>query len=194
MENSTSPIIGLVGLGNPGKPYEKNRHNIGFRVIDACVEAFQLTPKGEKFSSRLFEGRHNDIAIKAIKPTTFMNLSGKSVQSLAAFYKLTPTQIWVIYDDFDLPFGSIRIRPQGSPGTHNGAKSVTQILGTQAFPKIRFGIGPKPEKFPVDQFVLSNFSKIEEETIPKLIANTIEALTVAMDQGLTQAMNLWNGN
>jgi peptidyl-tRNA hydrolase, PTH1 family len=185
-------IIGLIGLGNPGDQYERTRHNIGFRVIDACVNSFPLSKSGLKFKSEFYEGNLSNTPIKAIKPLTFMNLSGHSVQALQSFYKIEPTNIWVIYDDVDLPFGTIRMRQGGSPGTHNGTKHITQTLGTQAFPKIRIGIGPRPQGMPLDAFVLSKFSPAEEKQLPDILIQSTQLIHTAIQSGIQHAMTQFN--
>ncbi len=191
-DQAVSELIALIGLGNPGDQYVRTRHNIGFRVIDQCVAAFSLSKGGLKFKSEFYEGKVGDTVIKAIKPLTFMNLSGHSTQALQAFYKIDPAGVWVIYDDVDLPFGTIRMRPGGSPGTHNGTKHITQTLGTQAFPKIRIGIGPRPQGMPLDAFVLSKFSAAEEKIIPDLLIQTTQLIQVAINNGVQHAMTQFN--
>ena len=185
-------MIAIVGLGNPGTTYLKNRHNVGFRVIDACVSAWNFSAKGSKFKADVFEGIIGTQAVKLLKPQTFMNLSGETAQKVLSFYKLTVPEIWAIYDDFDLPFGSIRLREGGSPGTHNGARSMTQLLGSQAFPKLRIGIGPRPSTQKIDSFVLSNFSAQEEAELPDIIDRAVLALKDSLEIGLPKAMTKWN--
>ena len=185
-------MIAIIGLGNPGATYLKNRHNIGFRIIDACASAWNFTAKGSKFKADLFEGKVGTQTVKLLKPQTFMNLSGETAQKVLSFYKLTPSEIWVVYDDFDLPFGTIRLRENGSPGTHNGARSITQLLGSQAFPKLRIGIGPWPSHQKIDSFVLSNFSAQEEAELPDIIDRAVQSLKDSLEIGLPKAMSKWN--
>ncbi len=185
-------MITILGLGNPGPTYQKNRHNIGFRVIDACVTAWNLHPKGSKFKADVFEGIVANTPVKLLKPQTFMNLSGETAQKVMAYYKLTPPDIWVVYDDFDLPFGTIRLRPSGSAGTHNGARSITEHLSSQAFPKLRVGIGPRPANQKIDAFVLSNFSAQEEAELPDIIHRSVQILHSSLEEGLPKAMSKWN--
>jgi PTH1 family peptidyl-tRNA hydrolase len=180
----------VLALGNPGTEYEKTRHNVGFRVADACVRAFDLQPAGVKFKSLFYEGRLGSVSLKVLKPQTYMNLSGQAAIQALQFYKCELSDVWVIYDDFDIPFGALRLRPGGSPGTHNGAKSVTQLLGSQAFPKLRVGIGPKPGGIAVDRFVLSAFGAQEERDMPFIVDHAVSMIRVGCEQGLMRAMEL----
>ncbi|RAP31694.1 aminoacyl-tRNA hydrolase, partial [Candidatus Marinamargulisbacteria bacterium SCGC AG-410-N11] len=114
----------IVGLGNIGSNYENNRHNIGFKVVDYIISEFSATKKGKKFKAELFQCNVNDTPVLIVKPQTYMNLSGESVQLILGFYKLKPTDLLVIYDDIDIIFNQIRFREKGSGGTHNGMKSI----------------------------------------------------------------------
>lgn len=147
----------VIGLGNPGKEYAKNRHNIGFRIIDA------LGALG------------NDV--KILKPMEYMNNSGKAVAKEVKFYKLDPTKdILVVSDDKDMIFGKLRERSEGSAGGHNGLKSIITELGTENFHRLKFGVGHEDQKIPTDAFVLQNFSKDEEEKLPGLIDEAVKKI------------------
>lgn len=147
----------VIGLGNPGKEYAKNRHNIGFRIIDA------LGSLG------------NDV--KILKPMEYMNNSGKAVAKEVKFYKLDPTKdILVVSDDKDMLFGKLRERSEGSAGGHNGLKSIIAELGTENFHRLKFGVGHEDQKIPTDAFVLQNFSKDEEEKLPGLIEEAVKKI------------------
>jgi PTH1 family peptidyl-tRNA hydrolase len=153
----------VVGLGNPGREYEWNRHNIGFLAVDFLVNEFGCSASGKKWKSEVFQGRLFNQSAVLLKPQTFMNLSGQAVQAVLGFYKMLPQDVLIIYDDFDLPFGTVRFREKGSAGTHNGMKSVLVELGTVDVPRLRLGIGPKPEGRDVSGFVLSDFSLSEKQ-------------------------------
>lgn len=161
----------LVGLGNPGKEYNQTRHNIGFVCLDEFVK------KNDEMSDwinkkdlkcQLSSGRLADVKVYAIKPTTFMNLSGEAVELISRFYNIHPDNIVVVHDELDINFGQIRLRKGGSSAGHNGIKSVTKTIG-EDYNRIRVGIGPKqPESISSEQFVLKKFSKEEQEQIPNL--------------------------
>lgn len=152
----------IVGLGNPGKMYEKTRHNVGFRVIDALIQRDNLKTQ-YKFKSEIVQTTLNNVPVILVKPQTFMNLSGEAVRLVMDFYKINPKDILIIYDDLDLPVGKFRLREKGSAGGHNGMKSLIQHFGTQEFPRLRIGIDKNP-LIPTPDYVLGKFTK-EDETI-----------------------------
>jgi len=155
----------IVGLGNPGPTYHYNRHNIGFLVIDNLVKELNAnTISNKKFFGELFKSK--DILL--LKPTTFMNLSGKSVAAVASFYKIEPKDILVIHDDIDLPFGAIKIKRGGGHGGHNGLKSIDSLISKE-YNRLRIGVGKPPIKAQVASYVLSDFNKSEQELLDKLI-------------------------
>lgn len=179
-------------LGNPGPDYRLNRHNYGFMVGQELIHALSLEKCGNKFKSHLYEGRSGSEKIILMFPQTFMNLSGQAVQAIQRFYDLTPDDLVVIYDDFDIPFGSFRIRKSGSGGTHNGMKSIIQEISSTAFPRIRMGIGPKPSGWDTARFVLANFSKEELARIPEVCVKAAAAAESIIRDGVTLAMNRHN--
>lgn len=181
----------LIGLGNPGEKYKITRHNAGFLAIDAIAKQYNLSKKGAKFRSIVYEGLIGNHKVLAIKPQTYMNLSGEAAQLITAFYKLSAAQVIILYDDFEIPFGQLRLREQGGAGTHNGMKSLVQCLGTQEFKRIRIGIGPKPEEQAADQFVLNNFGKEEQDKLPGYLTNISKATNDALID-FKNAMNNWN--
>jgi PTH1 family peptidyl-tRNA hydrolase len=155
----------IVGLGNPGPTYELNRHNIGFLVIDNLIKKLQANDiSNKKFLGELY--KHKDILL--LKPTTFMNLSGKSVQAVANFYKINPNDILVIHDDIDLPYGAIKIKKGGGHGGHNGLKSIDSLISKE-YNRLRIGVGKPEHKSQVASYVLSDFEKEEQNSLPKLI-------------------------
>ncbi len=184
----------IVFLGNPGKEYEYHRHNVGFRAGDIFLKSVSFEKGKTRFSSLCYEGSIAEKKICLLKPQTYMNLSGKAVQEAVHFYKLPMHHLLVIYDDFDLPFGSIRIRKKGSAGTHNGVKSIVSCLGTTEFPRIRIGIGPKPDNRNVNQFVLSDFSKEEEKKLSEILLRVSQSIENVVTQGIDGAMNMVNSS
>lgn len=183
----------IVALGNPGKEYQRNRHNIGWIFLDKLSEKFPL-----KFST---EKKHNASICKInykgknvifAKPLTYMNLSGNSVQSLAYYYKINPKDIIVIYDDKDFDIGTFKIKISGSAAGHNGIKSLISSLGTENFIRFRIGIGPKPKDFDMAKFVLQNFSENEMKIINSISEKMIEAFDTLLLEGTEKAMNLYN--
>lgn len=190
-------MILIVGLGNPGPQYQKTRHNAGYMVLDelaAELKILQFKPES-KFKAEIASADIHGGKILLAKPITFMNLSGQAVQSLMQFYKIDPENLWVIYDDLDLPLGQIRIRREGSPGTHNGMKSVVQYIGKD-FPRFRVGIESRgasaPHRQDTSSFVLSAFGKEEGKEAEKAIKKAAEAIMTALKEGLTEAMNQYN--
>lgn len=165
------PSLLIIGLGNPGKQYDLTRHNAGFRAIDLLAKKYGTGEWKEsgKFDASVLEARVTMVPVLLVKPLTYMNRSGESIQKLIAFYKLDAAkQILVLSDDIDLPLGTLRFRTSGSAGTHNGLKSIVDIFG-EHFPRLRIGIGPKPEGEDLATWVLSKFSKDELQTLDKAI-------------------------
>lgn len=159
----------VIGLGNPGKKYEKTRHNIGFMVIDSLRKNYNINDEREKFQALVSEKNIDGEKVIFLKPQTFMNLSGNSVIEIINFYKLNPKRdIIVIYDDMDLPFGNIRIREKGSAGGHNGVKSIISHIGEE-FIRIKCGIGAK-EKDAIE-YVLGEFNQSEQKELNEILEN-----------------------
>jgi PTH1 family peptidyl-tRNA hydrolase len=183
----------IVGLGNPGKQYEETRHNAGFMVIEHLAKAWGAEARHEpKFEALVAEAHHAGQKILLVEPLTFMNLSGRSIQKILQFYKLTADDLLVIYDDFALPLGSIRIRIQGSAGGHNGISSTIQSLGTPIFARIRVGVGPLPPRWSTKDFVLSRFGSDEREALDQGLNDAVIAVETAMSKGYSEAMNRFN--
>lgn len=183
----------IVGLGNPGKEYEQTRHNAGFMVVERLAKAWGINGKQDsRFECLLGEGRVGSERVFLVEPLTFMNLSGRSVQKVLAFYKLTADDMLVIYDDFALPLGTLRVRISGSAGGHNGISSIIQCLGTQSFPRLRLGVGPLPAGASTTNFVLGKFAAAERPTLEQALAAAEEAVEMALQQGYTAAMQRFN--
>ena len=176
-------MIAIVGLGNPGKMYEKTVHNLGFIAIDYFCERNNLKFSKTKYSAKVAEGVIGGEKVIVLKPETFMNLSGKSVEELVNMHKLQMSQVLVVVDDIDLEFGDLRLRTKGSAGTHNGLRDIVGRLGTD-FPRIRIGAG-RPEKMDLATFVLSRIpqQKLDDlqsrfEVVSKVIEKFIEKKTI----------------
>ena len=177
----------IVGLGNPGKDYIDTRHNAGFMVVDQYASGLGLCYSDEKrWKSKI--SKNGDCYL--IKPQTYMNDSGVAVGQVAAYYKIRPTEILVLYDDMDLPLGRLRIRGSGSAGGHNGMRSVINHLGTQDFPRLRIGIGAGVKG--TVKHVLGKFRDEERSELEKSVKNAVLALAVIIEQGLPEAMTRFN--
>lgn len=184
----------VVGLGNPGKQYEKSRHNIGFRVLDLLAEKCNIKVNRSKFSALTCLATYKGQKVLFVKPQTFMNLSGLAMQQAAKFYKIPPERILVIFDDISLPVGKIRVRPDGSAGGHNGIKSAIFELQSQSFPRVKVGVGAKPHPdYDLADWVLSSFSAQEEKALAPAIEHAAEAALCVLEKGTTEAMNHYNG-
>jgi PTH1 family peptidyl-tRNA hydrolase len=192
-------MIIIVGLGNPGDKYAKTRHNVGFIVIDALAFKYQAEFKyDKKFNAEIAEIKNPDLNADTIllaKPHTFMNNSGEAVQKIASFYKVPPEDIWLIYDELDLPLGQMKIRKNGGPGTHNGVKSIVGRLGRN-FPRFRIGIESRGQTASALQdtasFVLSEFFSQEKDEVIKAMDRGVKAVETALHEGFDNAMNKFN--
>jgi PTH1 family peptidyl-tRNA hydrolase len=182
------PIRLIAGLGNPGREYENTRHNAGFMILDRLAARL----KAEFGNERKFEARFaKSGALFLLKPQTYMNLSGRSVAAVCQFYKIQPAEVLVVYDDAALPEGKLRIRRNGSAGGHNGMKSIIACLGTDQFPRVRFGVGAADGKNMVGH-VLGAFDPASREGLDKSLENAVEAVSMCALRGLTAAMNHFN--
>jgi PTH1 family peptidyl-tRNA hydrolase len=184
----------LIGLGNPGREYQSNRHNFGFMLIDRL--AVRLNARGLRVQSKAIvtSGVYQDRKLILAKPQTYMNLSGQSVQGLANFYKLPLENLLVAYDDLDLPFGTIRMRPGGGPGGQKGVASTIERLGTKDFARLRLGIGRPPGRMDPAAYVLQNFSREETKILSEVLDRAADAALEFVVNGLDKAMNKYNGS
>ncbi len=184
----------VVGLGNPGREYENTRHSVGFRCADALarVHSLSFNPK-KKSKAKTAEGVVAGKRVIIAKPQTFMNLSGASVQGLAAFYKIPPPRIMVIFDDLDLPPGTLRIRAKGGAGGHRGLTDIIQRLGTQDFPRIRFGIGRPPDRMDPAAFVLQRFADEDAALVAQTVQHAVAAVETWLSEGIESTMSRYNG-
>lgn len=173
----------IVGLGNPGKEYEKTRHNLGFMVVDALAEKLGVKLIAErKLKAEIAITLRSETLILA-KPDTFMNHSGSSVSKIASYYKLAVEDIWVISDDFDLEYGTIRVRKGGSSGGHNGLKDIIEKIG-EDFVRFRVGIkSPMLQKIPSEKFVLQNFDSAESNDLEEVVKKTLQLIVQALEKG-----------
>ena len=184
-------MILIVGLGNPGKQYEKTRHNIGFDVIDYMANKYNIDVNREKFKGSCGEGFIENKKVILLKPLTYMNLSGESIRELANFYKLEDDEIIVVYDDISLDIGRLRIREKGSAGGHNGIKSIIQNLGGDKFPRVKVGVGQPKDN--LVNHVLGKFSKEDREHIEKVIPVVSDAIVEIVKNDAKESMNKFNG-
>lgn len=183
----------IVGLGNPGKEYEKNRHNVGFHCLDAIAAAYNMSFGKLQNRAITADGTIADKRVTLAKPSTFMNLSGESVRGLRDFYKLTNADLIVIHDDLDIPLGTLRIREKGSAGGQNGVKNIIAQLGTQEFARIRFGIDRPPGRMDAASYVLQDFTKEQLPIVMEVKEQVIKAVETWLKDGLPIAMNKFNG-
>ena len=183
----------IAGLGNPTKQYEKTRHNVGFEVIDHLVDEYGIALDTAKHKGFYGKGRMEGQQVILLKPMTYMNLSGESVVQVANYFKILPEDIIVIYDDINLDVGRLRIREKGSAGGHNGIKNIIAMLGTEEFPRIRVGVGMKPPKMDLADYVLSHFARDEEEIMELGYEKACKAAALMVQDEIGQAMNQYNG-
>jgi PTH1 family peptidyl-tRNA hydrolase len=180
----------VVGLGNPGKKYAGNRHNVGFMAVDRLHAERRLAEWREKFSGVYSRG--DDVMV--LKPMTFMNVSGDSVQPAAAFVKVDPAHVIVLHDELDLPWGDVRLKSGGGHAGHNGLRSIIERLGTSDFLRVRIGIGRPPPGFPgeVADFVLHDFDGAERAELPDVLAHAVSAVNAVVEKGFALAQNVVN--
>ena len=184
----------IVGLGNPGREYEKTRHNAGFRAMDILSDRLGCRLDKAKFQGLYGQTTYHGRKLLLLKPQTFMNLSGKSVLQLSAYFHVPPQNIIVLFDDISLEPGKLRIRADGSAGGHNGIKSIIAELGSQTFPRVKIGVGAKPHPdFDLADWVLSAFSAQEEKALQPALERAAEAALAIVELGVPEAANRFNG-
>ncbi len=183
----------IVGLGNPTKEYEGTRHNVGFDVIDALADKYNISVTEREKRAFCGKGIIEGQKVILVKPQTYMNLSGESVRGLLDYYKVdTETELLVIFDDISLDVGQLRIRKKGSAGGHNGIKNIIQHLGSNVFQRIKVGVGEKPKEYDLADYVLGHFSKAEREVMQDGYKNAIEAVEMIVRGDIDSAMNTFN--
>lgn len=182
----------IVGLGNPGSEYQETRHNIGFRVVEEFARKFRIAFETHEKDSMTGRGRVAGQPVLVAKPLTYMNLSGPAVRGLANAYLDSADDLMVVYDDIDLPLGKLRLRAWGSAGTHNGMKSIVESLGTERFPRLRFGIRSDSPAGRLRDFVLDDFTEDEAAAVAPGVTRSIDALVLFVRGELKRAMNQFN--
>ena len=185
----------IVGLGNPGLSYKKTRHNAGFSALDVLAEQIGVRLRTKGFSALYGEGRIGNERVILCKPQTYMNLSGDAVQQLLHFYKLDPEKLIVLYDDIDLPIGSLRIRANGSAGTHNGMRNIIKEIGTENFPRLRIGFKPEGEcRIPLIDLVLSGIKQEDEQVFNSALNKGADAcLDFINGEKISSLISKYNG-
>lgn len=185
----------IVGLGNPGKEYERTRHNCGFRAVDILADKLGCKIDRAKFQGLYGQATRDGKKLFLLKPLTYMNLSGNSVSQLAAYFNIPAQRIIVMFDDISLEPGRLRIRPDGSAGGHNGIKSIIAQMGCQNFPRIKIGVGAKPNpNYDLADWVLSTFSAQEEKALVSALDRAADAALCIIDRGTAESANRYNGS
>ena len=183
----------VAGLGNPGTRYEATWHNAGFLALEVLSQRTGIRTDRIRFQGLSGQGTLGGNRVVLLKPSTFMNRSGQSIRDALAWHKVPPERLVVVYDDIDLPCGTLRIRPSGGPGTHNGMRSIVETLGTESFPRVRIGIGPVPERWDLADYVLSPIPGDRREILFQSLVRAAQAVETLVVEGLAAAMNKYNG-
>lgn len=184
----------IVGLGNPGREYAGNRHNIGFQIADRAAAAHQLAFRKVQFQAMIAVGRLRDRRVVIARPQTYMNDSGRAVSALLNFYKIPRNRLLVIFDDLDLPFGTLRLRSDGGAGGHNGMRSIIAQLGNTDYARLRVGLGRPPGRMDPAAFVLQDFSRDEALELPGVIERAVQAIETFVVADINTAMNQFNSS
>ena len=185
----------IVGLGNPGKEYARTKHNCGFLAMDILADQLGCKVDKLKFQGLYGQTTYKGTKLYLLKPQTFMNLSGKSVLQISAYFNIPPQRIIVMFDDISLEPGKLRVRSDGSAGGHNGIKSIIAELGSQDFPRVKIGVGSKPHKdADLAQWVLSGFSAGDDKAMESAFQNAGKAALCVIEHGVQEAANRYNGN
>jgi PTH1 family peptidyl-tRNA hydrolase len=182
----------IVGLGNPGSEYAHTRHNAGFMVIDELARRLNIEVTTSKCKALIGEARMGGTKLALLKPMTYMNLSGESLRSFMDYYKVKLEDLIVVYDDLDTEVGRIRLRYQGSPGGHNGIKSIIQHMGTQVFNRVRLGISRPEPGMVISDYVLSSFAKAEKADLSTMVEEACDAIEYALSHSFEQTMAKYN--
>lgn len=184
----------IVGLGNPGQEYARSRHNCGFRAMDILAEKLNCKIDKGKFQGLYGQTVYQGRKLLLLKPMTYMNLSGRSVLQLSAYFRIPPQRIIVMFDDISLPPGRLRVRADGSAGGHNGIKSIIAELGSQDFPRVKIGVGAKPTpEYDLADWVLSGFSASEEAALKPALERAGDAALSILEHGIAETANRFNG-
>jgi PTH1 family peptidyl-tRNA hydrolase len=191
-EPPTGDLSLIVGLGNPGREYAQTRHNIGFQVVSLLADKHGLKFSRVQNEAVVAAGRAGNVRVVLAKPQTWMNNSGRAVGPLARFYKVDLSRLLIVYDDLDRPAGTLRLRSEGGHGGHNGMRSIMERLGTQAFPRLRLGIGRPPGRMDPAAYVLQPFGRDEEAAMDLARVRAVEAIECFLAEGIAKAMNRYN--
>ena len=184
----------IAGLGNPGPEYEKTRHNTGFMSLDLLAARLQVKVSKERFKALTAQAEFGGQRLFLMKPLTYMNASGIAIEAAAHFYKIQPERVLVLFDDISLPVGKLRIRKNGSAGGHNGIKSIISSLSTDAFPRVKVGVGDKPHPdYDLADWVLSNIPKEDQEAFQTALHHAAEAALCIVESGTEKAASAYNG-
>ena len=183
----------VVGLGNPGPEYAWTRHNLGFLVAAALAEEWGIPLSRSTLDASWGQGRVGGETVVLAQPATYMNLSGRPVSRLLAYFKIAPAALVVIHDDLDVPFGRLKMMEGGGPGGHKGVLSIINALDTEAFIRVKLGIGRPPREMPTENYVLSHFTREEEETVAALVERGAQAVDCLIRDGLKAAQNRFHG-
>jgi peptidyl-tRNA hydrolase, PTH1 family len=183
----------IVGLGNPGRQYKDNRHNVGFMLIDTLAPRLGLSFSRVQFRALIADARYEGHRIYLAKPQTYMNDSGLAVSAMVRFFKIPLENLLVAHDDVDLPFGTLRIRPGGGSGGQKGIDSIIERIGSQEFPRLRIGVDRPPGRMLAAAYVLQDFSRQEVEFLPQVLNDACDAALLFVTGGLEKAMNQYNG-
>jgi len=192
MTSGSSPFFLIVGLGNPGQAYRHNRHNVGFMVVDRLAKRLGVVFSRMESRALVTRGEHQGKRILIAKPHTYMNLSGQTVGALMRFYKVPFENLLVVYDDVDLPLGTMRMRPGGGSGGQKGMVSIIERLGGEDFPRLRLGIGRPPGRMEAADYVLQDFSSGDLEYMDQVMDQAVDAILIFVAEGLEAAMNRYN--
>lgn len=190
--STTDKLFLIAGLGNPGSEYSNNRHNIGYMAANQIADILKVEFRRIQQKALVTKGFHGNNQIILVKPRTFMNLSGQSVGPLIRYYRIPLENALIIYDDVDLPFETIRLKPDGSSSGQKGMNSIIKNLGTDQIPRLRIGIGRPPGRLPTPSFVLQDFSNQEQEFLPFLLERAANAALTFVNEGINEAMNRFN--
>ena len=183
----------ICGLGNPGKEYRNSRHNVGFMFVDHLAEKLGVRLSRVQFKAIWGSGSYAGNKLTLVKPQTYMNLSGQAIASFVKFYKMPLDRVCLVYDDMDLPFGTVRMRASGSSGGQKGVESTIQRLGSKDFPRLRIGVGRPPGRMQPKDYILQDFLKPEQEELPYVFDHAHKALLTFIDEGINKAMTGFNG-
>jgi PTH1 family peptidyl-tRNA hydrolase len=183
----------IVGLGNPGRKYKRNRHNVGFHAVEALAERHGLPFSRQQSNALVADGRIGSRQVTLVKPMTYMNGSGGPVKALVSFYKLPLDNLIVAFDDLDLPLGTLRVRPDGGAGGHNGMRDIIRQLGSNEFPRLRLGIGRPPGRMDPKAFVLQDFGKSEGPVVDELLVRAADAVETWLTNDVLLTMSRHNG-